>query len=82
MAGNNIHEVVDKVHREGALCRSGAAVPAGGMPIPDWNSPTYAEDMQTYYAAMQGIMTASADDSFVPGLDCLDQYIQSLNIGD
>jgi len=38
--------------------------------------------MQTYYAAMQGIMTASADASFVPGLDCLDQYIQSLNIGD
>ena len=58
------------------------AVPVGGMPIPSWDSPTYAEDMETYYAAMQGIMTASADDSFVPGLDCLDQYIQSLNIGD
>ena len=58
------------------------AVPAGGMPIPTGDSPTYVEDMQTYYAAMQGIMTASADASFVPGLDCLDQYIQSLNIGD
>ena len=52
------------------------------MPIPSWDSPTYEEDMRTYYAAMQGIMTASADASFVPGLDCLDQYIQSLNIGD
>lgn len=58
------------------------AVPVGGMPIPSWDSPTYEEDMQTYYAAMQGIMTASADDSFVPGLDCLDQYVQSLSIGD
>ena len=58
------------------------AVPPGGMPIPSWDSPTYEEDMRTYYAAMQGIMTASADASFVPGLDCLDQYIQSLNIGD
>ena len=58
------------------------AVPAGGIPIPTWDSPTYDEDMAAYYATMKSIMESTADDTFVPGLDCLDQYIQSLNIGD
>lgn len=57
-------------------------VPVGGIPIPTWNSPTYDTDMETYYSAMQGIMTLTADDTFVPGIDCLDQYIQSLTISD
>lgn len=57
-------------------------VPPGGIPIPAWNSPTYEEDMETYYNAMQIIMDSTADDTFVPALNCLDQYIQSLNIGD
>lgn len=58
------------------------AVPAGGIPIPTWDSPTYDTDMQIYYSTMHEIMTITADDTFVPGLDCLDLYIQSLNIGE
>ena len=57
-------------------------VPPGGIAIPSWDSPTYEEDMEAYYSTMNGIMTATADNTFVPALDCLDQYIQSLNIGD
>jgi len=38
--------------------------------------------MEAYYSTMNSIMTLTADDTFVPALDCLDQYIQSLNIGD
>lgn len=57
-------------------------VPPGGIVIPSWDSPTYDADMEAYYSTMNSIMTATADNTFVPGLDCLDQYIQSLNIGD
>ncbi|MEL7590926.1 MAG: hypothetical protein AAGU17_06485 [Anaerolineaceae bacterium] len=57
-------------------------VPPGGIPIPTWDSPTYDTDMANYYAAMKAIMESTADDTFVPGLDCLDHYIESLNIGD
>lgn len=57
-------------------------MPLGGIPIPTWDSPTYDADMTAYYAAMQGIMALTADETFVPGLDCLDRYIQSLEIGD
>ena len=57
-------------------------VPPGGIAIPEWSSPTYDSDMTAYYAAMKGLMNAQADDTFVPGLDCLDAYIRSLNIGD
>jgi hypothetical protein len=56
-------------------------VPPGGIPIPTWDSPTYDTDMVNYYATMKAIMQGTADDTFVPGLDCLDRYIQSLNIG-
>ena len=57
-------------------------VPPGGIPIPTWDSPTYDTDMTNYYAAMKAIMQSTADDTFVPGLECLDRYIESLNIGD
>jgi hypothetical protein len=57
-------------------------VPPGGIPIPTWDSPTYDTDMETYYSTMKGIMESTADDTFTPDLGCLDQYIQSLNIGD
>lgn len=57
-------------------------VPPGGIPIPTWDSPTYDTDMVNYYATMKAIMQSTADDTFVPDLGCLDQYIQSLNIGD
>ena len=57
-------------------------VPPGGIAIPSYSSPTFDTDMAAYYAAMKGLMNAQADNSFIPGLDCLDAYIRSLNIGD
>lgn len=57
-------------------------VPAGGLPIPQMTSLTSETDMQAYQASMKILMEANPDNSYVPGIDCLDRYIASLNIGD
>jgi hypothetical protein len=57
-------------------------VPQGGLAIPQMTSPSWESDMQAYYASMKTLMEANPDDSYNPGIDCLDRYIQSLNIGD
>ncbi len=57
-------------------------VPPGGIAIPQMTSPTWETDMQTYYANMKPLMEAQFDASFTPAIDCLDQYLMSLNIGD
>lgn len=57
-------------------------VPAGGLAIPPMTSPSWVADMEAYYASMKLLMEAKPDNSFVPGIDCLDRYIASLNIGD
>lgn len=57
-------------------------VPPGGVPIPTYSSPTFDADMAAYYATMKALMNSQADDTFTPALDCLDQYITSLSIGD
>lgn len=59
-----------------------ADVPAGGIAMPPLGSATLDADMQTYYANMLNLLNTTADASFTPGLDCLDQYIQSLQIND
>jgi len=56
------------------------SVPAGGLPIPDWDSPTFDTDFATYYQGMSAIMNGQPDDSFTPSISCLDQLIQSLKI--
>ena len=55
-------------------------VPPGGLPIPDWNSPTFDTDFAAYYDGMNAILNGAADDSFTPSLSCLDQFIRSLKI--
>ena len=58
-------------------------VPAGGIPAPSMdNNPNFSSDMDTYYVTMLDKLNTTPDNSFTPGLDCLDQYIQSLNISD
>ena len=57
-------------------------VPPGGVPIPSYSSPTYDNDMAAYYATMKALMNSQPATSFTPGLDCLDQFIKTLSIGD
>jgi len=57
-------------------------VPPGSIPIPSVESSTYEDDMMEYYARMDGLMYAAPDNTFTPALDCLDQFVQSLVIGD
>jgi len=57
-------------------------VPAGGIAAPTFDDPNYEANMDTYYVNMLNLLNTTPDASFTPGLDCLDQYIQSLQIGD
>ena len=57
-------------------------VPPGGIAIPSMSSPTFETDMETYYNTIQPMLTATADNAFTPALDCLDLYLQSLQISD
>jgi hypothetical protein len=57
-------------------------VPAGGIPAPAMDDPNYAANMDAYYSNMINLLNSTPDASFTPGLDCLDRYIQSLQISD
>jgi hypothetical protein len=57
-------------------------VPPGGIAIPLWSSPTFETDMETYYNTILAILEGTADNAFTPALDCLDLYLQSLQISD
>jgi hypothetical protein len=57
-------------------------VPVGGIPAPTFDDPNYEANMITYRANMINLLNSTPDASFTPGLDCLDQYIQSLQISD
>lgn len=57
-------------------------VPAGGFAAPVMGAPNFEADMATYYVNMLNLLNTTPDASFIPGLDCLDQYIQSLHITD
>ncbi|MDO9120323.1 MAG: hypothetical protein Q7U31_00960, partial [Anaerolineaceae bacterium] len=58
-------------------------VPDGGIPAPALNdNPNYSAEMDAYYPLMLNLLNTTPDASFTPGLDCLDQYIQSLQISD
>lgn len=59
------------------------AVPADGILAPTWeNNPDFDAAMDAYYVEMINKLNTTADGSFTPGLDCLDQFIQSLQISD
>ena len=57
-------------------------VPPGGIAIPSMGSATFEADMETYYNTILPILEGSADNAFTPALDCLDLYLQSLQISD
>jgi len=57
-------------------------VPPGGIPAPTFDDPNYSASMETYYTNMINLLNITPDANFTPVLSCLDQYIQSLNIGD
>jgi hypothetical protein len=57
-------------------------VPAGGILAPAYDDLNLETDFKTYYANMMNKLNTTPDADFTPGLDCLDQYIQSLQIGD
>ncbi len=57
-------------------------VPDGGIPAPAMDDPNYGNAMEAYYIVMLDKLNTTPDASFTPGLDCLDQFIQSLQISD
>ncbi|MCX6055458.1 MAG: hypothetical protein NTZ74_11210 [Chloroflexi bacterium] len=59
-----------------------APAPAGGIAVPLSSSATYESDMLAYYPLAVGALESAAGDAYTPVLNCLDQYIQSLQIGD
>ena len=57
-------------------------VPPGTLPMPDFMSPSFEAELNAYYAGMKAIVNSTADDTFNPAITCLDQFIQSINIGE
>lgn len=57
-------------------------VPAGGIAAPAMDDPNFEANMNAYYVNMLNLLNTTPDGNFTPGLDCLDQYIQSLQISD
>lgn len=58
------------------------AVPPGGIPAPSFDDPNLDASMTAYYGNMINLFNNTPDGDFIPGLDCLDQYISTLQIGD
>ena len=56
-------------------------VPPDGLAAPTWDSPTYEADMQAYYVTMIDRLNNTPDGNFTPAIDCLDQFMRSLNVG-
>jgi len=57
-------------------------VPNGGIPAPTFDDPNYEAGMEAYYVNMLNLLNSTADTDFTPALDCLDQFVASLQIGD
>jgi hypothetical protein len=57
-------------------------VPDGGLLAPSFDDPNYVANFITYYSDMINKLNTTPDAEFNPGLDCLDQFIQSLTISD
>lgn len=58
------------------------SVPPGGIAAPSFEDPNLDASMQTYYANMVDKLNTTPNTDFTPSLDCLDQFIQSLQISD
>ncbi|MFT3891046.1 MAG: hypothetical protein QM730_05380 [Anaerolineales bacterium] len=57
---------------------AGAAIPAGGIVLPDINDPN--ADWQGYYSAVTDLLNNTSPESFTPTLSQLDALIQSMNV--
>lgn len=57
---------------------AGAAVPAGGIALPDINDPN--ADWAGYYSAVTNLLDGTSPESFTPTLQQLDELIQSIQI--
>lgn len=56
-------------------------VPSDGIAAPSTNSPTYEADMKAYYVTMVDRLNNTPEGNFTPAIDCLDQFLASLNVG-
>ena len=54
----------------------GAAIPAGGIALPDINDPN--ADWQGYYASIADLLNATSPEAFTPSINQLDVLIQSM----
>lgn len=57
-------------------------VPADGIAMPDMNSNNFEDEVKAYYASMIQKLESTPAEAFTPSLACIDQFIQSFNIGD
>jgi hypothetical protein len=57
-------------------------LPPGGIPAPSFDDPNLDASMTAYYGNMINLFNNTPDSDFTPGLECLDQYISTLQIGD
>jgi hypothetical protein len=55
---------------------AGAAIPVGGIALPDINDPN--ADWQGYYSAATDLLNATSPEAFTPSLSQLDALIQSM----
>ncbi len=58
------------------------SVPSGGIVAPSFDDPNLDAAMDAYYASMLDLLNNTPDAEFTPSLECLDQFIQSLQIND
>ena len=57
-------------------------VPADGVAAPGMGSANFEADMNAYYGTMLDRLNTAQAESFTPSTLCLDQFMQSLSIGD
>jgi hypothetical protein len=57
-------------------------VPPDGLAAPTWDSPNFETDMQAYYTTMIDRLNTTPEENFTPSIGCLDQFLQSLSVGD
>ena len=57
-------------------------VPVDGVAAPGMSSANFEADMNAYYVTMLDRLNTAQPDSFTPSTLCLDQFMQSLSIGD
>ena len=57
-----------------------ATLPAGGIAMPDLNSGNVDQVIAGYYEAMDQKLNDTAAGDFSPSLDCMKQFVQSLNV--